>query len=279
MGWLEHHFRSDLHDLPEPLGEVDKRTVTEVELLRLPDAARSYLRFMGVVGHPRDWSFRARFTGRFRRAPGTRWMPCNAWQYNTNLPAPTRIFDMRVALGGVVPMFGRDLYEGGHGQMRGKLLDLVSVADSSGAEFDASELVTYLNDALMVAPSMLLNPNVAWTPVGRRSFDVSLTDAGRTVTGRVYLRNDGQLADFSTTDRWCALSDGLVRAPWSTPVDGWTVVRGRPFPTMAAAIWDLPSGPFRYAEGHFDPETVAFNVVPTGYSMMPHRASEERQTP
>ncbi len=109
---------------------------------------------------------------------------------------------------------------------------------------------------------MLLNPNVAWTAVGGRSFDVTLADAGHTVTGRVYLDHDGRMADFSTNDRWCALPSGLVRAEWNTPVEGWQIVDGRPLPTMASAFWQLPDGLFPYAEGRFLPETVAFNVPP-----------------
>jgi hypothetical protein len=263
MSRLDRHFRADLRDVTVPSSAVDRGVVTDTDLLLLPTSAQHYLRVMGVVGRPRDWSFLARFTGRFRRAPGTRWMPCDARQYNTNMDAPTRIFDMRVALGGVVPMFGLDTYNHGHGHMHGKLLDLITVADGSGAEFDVSELITYLNDALLLAPSMLLNPSVSWTPVGRQSFDVRLTDAGRTVTGRVYLDRDDRLADFSTIDRWCVLPDGLVRAEWNTPVDGWSIVNGRPLPTMAAAIWQLPDGPFRYAEGRFVPDSVVFNVPPS----------------
>jgi hypothetical protein len=59
-------------------------------------------------------------------------------------------------------MFGVDLYQAGPGRMRGKLLGMITVADGSGQEFDLGELTTYLNDALMRAPSMLLTPAVTW---------------------------------------------------------------------------------------------------------------------
>ena len=61
-------------DLPRSPGrEVNVAPVTEADLDPLPETARRYLRFMRVVGRPRDWSFRMGFTGRFRRpamAPG-----------------------------------------------------------------------------------------------------------------------------------------------------------------------------------------------------------------
>src|SRR5664279_2405065 len=94
---------------------------------------------------------------------------------------------MRIRFAGVVPMFGRDTYLDGQGRMIGKLFDRFTVVDGQGEEFDIGELSTYLNDAIMLAPSMLLGPNTTWTDVDANSFDVTLADGGRTVTGRVFL--------------------------------------------------------------------------------------------
>jgi hypothetical protein len=69
---------------------------------------------------------------------------------------------------------------------------------------------------------------------------------------------------YDTSDRWCALPTGLVRAPWSTPIYDWIVVEDRPLPGVAAAVWDLPTGPFRYAEGRFVPDSVVFDAPVPG---------------
>jgi hypothetical protein len=50
------------------------------------------------------------------------------------------------------------------------------VNNGRGPEFDFGELVTYLNDLALLAPSMLLAPAVSRGPVDARSFDLSLTD-------------------------------------------------------------------------------------------------------
>jgi hypothetical protein len=81
---------------------------------------------------------------------------------------------MRIDFAGVLPMFGVDRYRAGHGRMHGRLLGLITVADGSGPEFDIGELTTYVNDALMLAPSMLLTPAVRWAAVDDHSFDVSI---------------------------------------------------------------------------------------------------------
>jgi hypothetical protein len=155
---------------------------------------------------------------------------------------------MRLMFAGVVPMWGWDTYRGGSGRMLGKVLGLVTVADGSGPEFDVGELVTWLNDAVLMAPSMLLDPRITWDAGGEDGFRVTVSDAGRTASAEVLLDDAGRPRDFRTDDRWADLPGGLVRAPWSTPVRGWTVVDGRQQGTGGSAVWHLPDGEFTYGE-------------------------------
>ncbi len=230
-----------------PPAAASTAPVTEADLAGLPRSAGRYLRAMGVLGRPRTWSLQARFRGRFRLGPDRPWMPMTAWQYNSAVEV-ARLFRMRLMVAGVVPMWGWDTYRGGTGRMRGKVLNLVTVADGSGPEFDAGELVTWLDDAVLLAPSMLLHPRTTWDDGGADSFRVSVTDAGRTVTADVFLDDEARPRDVRTEDRWADLPGGLVRAPWTTPVQAWTVVGGLPRMTGGAAVWHLPDGDFRYGE-------------------------------
>jgi hypothetical protein len=214
---------------------------------------------MGVVGRARTWSLRAHFTGRFRRRPDQPWLPCDAWQYNS-AGEVARLYRMRLLVARVVPMWGWDTYRAGRGRMLGKALGLITVADGSGPEFDTGELTKWLNDAVLLAPGMLLHPRTTWEAVDDDSFRVSVTDAGRTVTAEVFLDDDGRPRDFRTDDRWADLPGGPVRTPWSTPVQGWTVVPGRPRPARGAAVWHLPEGEYRY--GEMDLVDLALDVPP-----------------
>ena len=257
LGPITHRwFERQIREMPK--AEQDRAPVTDAELDGLPEPARRYLRRMRVVGRPRDRSFTARFRGEFRLRPGQRFMPCDAWQLNT-APVPTRLFAMRIDLAGVVPMFGTDTYRAGRGRMHGRLLALVPVADASGPEMDVGELVTWLNDACMLAPSMLLIPAVRWTPVSDDAFDVTITDAAVTATARVVVDAAGWMVDFHTDDRYAALPGGLTRARWSTPIDGWLEHAGRPIPSRGRAVWHLADGDYEYARGRFVPQTVAFD--------------------
>jgi hypothetical protein len=239
--------------------------VLESDLSGLPEPVQRYLRFMGVVGRPRDWSLRARWTGGFRLSPKQSFMPCEAWTYNTRLEV-ARIFHMRLRFLGFLPMRVRDTYVRGRGRMQGRLFDLISVVDNSSPEIAIGELTTYLNDAILLAPSMVLGAQTQWSAVDGSSFDVALSDRGRTVTARVLINARGAPINFSTTDRFCSdpndAKGAMIRARWTTPVAGWQVVNGRQLPTRATAEWDLPAGPFCYADFRLDAGDIAFNVCP-----------------
>jgi hypothetical protein len=244
-----------------PRGPVDPRPVTEADLAPLPAPAQRWMRWSGVVGRPRDWSFRVRTTGRFRLRPGRRWMPFEAWQYDSG-PAVARVYCMRVDLAGVLPMYAVDSYVGGRGRMRGRLLGLVPVADGSGPEYDVSELATWVDEVAMTAPSMLLTPAVGWTPVDDGCVELSFTDRGSTVTARLSIDPAGRLVDVATEERYAALPQGPTRARWTTPVTGWTAVEGRGLPAGGTAVWHLPEGEYRYAEVRVDVRTLRWNVPP-----------------
>jgi hypothetical protein len=266
MSMREKFFRELVAlGLPEESGLAEP--FTESELATLPPPVQRYMRFMAVVGRPRDWSFCARWDGRFRMGPDKPWMACEAWQYNTSV-AVARIFHMRMLLLGVVPTYVRDLYVDGGGHMAGKLLDRIAIVDDTSEAVTIGELVTYVNDALMFAPSMLLRPSTLWSAVSDDSFDVTLTDRGTTVTGRVFLDADGAMRDFSTTDRFgqepANPKAGMVRARWTTPVSGWTVRDGRPRPMEGRAVWHFPTGEFCYAELTTEKMDLAFDLSPSG---------------
>jgi hypothetical protein len=191
-------------------------------------------------------------------------MKCEAWQYDS-APAVARVMHLRIRVGGVLPIIGRDTYLAGRGRMLIRVLDRFQVGDGQGEEYDIGELVTYLNDLVLMAPSMLLVPEVQWRAVDPDSFDVSLTNAARTVSARGFLVERGAPRDFSTTDRFMADPANpkrLMRARWTTPVSEWAMVNGRSLPFRAKAVWHLAAGDFCYAELELMLDSVAFNVPP-----------------
>jgi hypothetical protein len=169
---------------------------------------------------------------------------------------------MRMSFGGI-PVYGRDLYVDGEGRLQIRPLELFTVQDSRGPELDKAELVTYLNDAIIMAPSMLLGPQASFREVDARAFDVTLTDRGHVVSARVTLGDGGAPLEFATDDRsWTSPGGASVPTRWTTPIDGWQLVGDRRLPTSARAVWHFPEGPFAYGEFRFGADTVVFNVAP-----------------
>lgn len=154
----------------------------------------------------------------------------------------------------------------GHGRMQARAWDLFNVVDATGFALDLGEMVTFLNDAVLYAPSMILRPNTEWLAVGESCFDLRLRDGGNTVSARVFIDGRGAPYDFSTTDRFVrdpyTKGHPLVRARWTTPIDDWTTSDGHAVPRRGTAVWHLPCGTFEYARFHLLPRGLAFNVAP-----------------
>ena len=96
--------------------------------------------------------------------------------------------------------------------------------------------------------------------VDDRSFDVRLTDAGRSVTARVFVDERGAPYDFSTTDRFADLPGGPVRAEWRTPVRGWEHIDGRSVPGPIGSCLAPTRRTLPYVNGRLS--DISRNVLP-----------------
>lgn len=255
-----------LHELARAgvQAQVAAAPVTEADVAGLPPAVGRYFRFMGAVGKSRVWSFRAALAGRFRLGLQGAWRPCRAWQFNARQPL-ARIFKLDLPFLGPLPVVARDTYRDGHGRLEARLFDWLEVAAADGPDLDAGELVTYLDDALLFAPSLLLDADVRWQ-ARDDGFDVTLADHGTAVTAHVALDGRGAPTAISTDDRTLVDSSDPRAVPrhvrWTTPVAGWTTVEGRQVLARGQAVWELPEGPFPYADLALVPGSLAFNVAP-----------------
>ncbi|MBS2023244.1 MAG: hypothetical protein JST92_12585 [Deltaproteobacteria bacterium] len=251
-------FSKEIAALNLPAAQAPSAPVTEADLRPLPAQVQRALRARKVEGRPRDEGFRGHFRGRFRRSAAEGWHAVEAMQLNCRA-GHTRIFHMRMRLFGL-PVYIRDVYLRGRGEMSARMFDLFPVAEGRGEPLDVGELVTWLNDAVLLAPSLLLDPSVTFAPRTGDSFEVAVTDSGRTVRAVVELDADGLPRDFHTTDRFVQDARGAwTRARWSTPVLGWREREGRLLPSSGRAVWHLLEGDLCYAEFAFHPEDVVFN--------------------
>lgn len=254
---LEATARADAVAAGLPVDAAPGDVVTTDDLYGLPGVAQRYLRFMGVVGRRRDRTLTVHAHGRFRLRPRLPWMHYESWQINTVDPV-ARVFRIRIDAG-PIPLVGADTLVHGRGAMQGRAFGIVPIVESSGSEMDTGELVTWLNDAVLLAPTMLLGPSVEWAALDEHSFGVTLTDQGTQVTGRVVVGSNGAPRTFETYDRYVDLGHGPERARWSTPVCGWATVGGAPQFSAGAAVWELGGGDFAYARTRLRAGDVVHN--------------------
>ena len=156
--------------------------------------------------------------------------------------------------------------------MKATALSMATLVNERGHELDVGELVTYLNDAILMAPSMLLGPKTSWHALSDNAFEVRFRDCGHVVTAQVTVDERGAPREFATNDRFIQdpynPDHPFVRARWSTPVNDGESLTAREAShgghrRLALASWrlQLRANQLRGGQVTFDvaPETAAMD--------------------
>lgn len=242
--------------------------VTDGDLQGLPPLIETYLRRVGVVGHPRVHDFVVRFRGEMRNGRDARWMKMRAEQHERFGEQPARLFLMHAAMFGV-PFDAYHHKLGPTATMEVKAASVFPMVDARGAEMDQSETVTLFNDMCLMAPAALLDADVAFNTVDAHTVHATFANAGITIHADLIFNDDGDLVNFVSYDRYMT-SDGktMEKYPWSTPIRDYRDFGGMRIAAHGEAVWTMPDGDFTY--GRFNIEELRYNVAPEA------RATEER---
>ena len=228
--------------------------VTDFDLAHLPLPVAGYVRAAGAVGRPHVVGFRADIRGRIRAGADKPWMRWTGEQTNTFGPEPSRVFFMDATMKGL-PTDILHAYVGPAATMQVRLASLLTLVDAHGPEIDQAETVTLLNDLCVLAPAVLVDAPIEWTPIDDRHVSATFTNAGHTVSAVLTFNDNHELVDFASDDRLAASPDGRTFTPrtWSTPVTDYRSFDGRRIGASGRARWhpaDAPS--FDYLEFHTD---------------------------
>ncbi|MBE0689893.1 MAG: hypothetical protein IH587_07205 [Anaerolineae bacterium] len=234
---------------------IKPRLVTEDMLQSLPAAVQRYLTHAGVIGKPWVDTVRITYSGRFRTAPGKPWMPIAVTQFYTT-KQPGFLWKARFKMAGLPLLRANDVYKDGHGHMLGKLVGLYTVIDGSGDEVDQGTMVRYLQEMTWF-PSAYLSDFVAWQAVDDHCADVTLSDHGKRVTGRMYFDDSGRMLTF-IAQRYGEFEGSAVVKPWSTPTAEYGLINGMRLPMVGQGVWQLESGDYRYIDVHLN--SLDYNV-------------------
>lgn len=223
----------------------DDRWVTAEMLQHLPEPARRYMAYTGVVGKPWINTVRIKYTGRFRLGLDRPWMPIRVEQFYTTNP-PGFLWKARLKMAGLWLFSGQDTYKAGHGHMFGRLAGLFTVFDERGEEMDQSTMLRYLNEAMWF-PTALLGDNITWRDVDDHSADVTFTDHGKSVSALMVFDDAGRLTNFAA-QRYRENKGTFSLDTWSTPFTHYGMLAGLNLPIRGQVVWNLPSGDLPYAD-------------------------------
>ena len=211
----------------------------------LPPPIQRYMHWTGVIGKPWINHVYLEQTGRFRMAIDRPWMPMRAAQTYTTNP-PSFEWKARFKLFGLPLMRARDRYQNGHGHMYGKLAGLITIFDVRDEKLDQGAVLRYLSEAIWF-PIAFLGDNMSWEAIDDHSARVTMTDAGRSVSGVLHIDEQGRPTNF-TCQRYSMQGDDFTLEAWSTPMTKYGQMAGLNLPINGAAQWKLADGDFTYIE-------------------------------
>ena len=237
---------------------MDKRgdLITTEMLKDLPAPVQRYLTYTGVVGKPRVKSVRLKQAGRFRRGNDQPWMPVTAEQSYTVNP-PGFVWKARFMVAGLPLMRARDTYKDGEGHMFARLAWVIPIFDVRGEKLTQGTMVRYLQEMTWF-PAALLEPYIQWKAVDDASAEVTFTDHGKSVSGRMYFDAQGRLENF-VAQRYREVKGDFVLDTWSTPTEAYGTLAGLNLPVRGKAIWKLSTGDLTYAD--LEVKEVEYNHV------------------
>jgi hypothetical protein len=185
-------------------------------------------------------------------------MQSSSVQYNF-LAEPARLFFMKARMFGL-PVAVLHAYQREQATMQVRVAGLVNIADVSGDVLTVGETVTVLNDLCCFAPGALVDPRLAWEPLGEQTVKVTFTNGRRRGSATLFFDGSDQLHDFSSDDRPALQGDGTLRpCRWSTPLAGHRDIGGLWLPSRGDAIYHYPEGAFTY--GRFTLTALAHDLA------------------
>lgn len=236
--------RTDVEKLLASAAPPRHGVVTEEMLRDLPEPARRYLTYAGVVGQPFVGTIRLSQTGQIQVAVGQPWLPLRAEQHFSVEP-PGFVWEAVVPAHSLPLLRGTDTFLDGTGRLLMTAAGLLPIVDATGPELDQAEMLRFLSE-MMWFPVAFLSENVSFDPKDEGSARVSLTHAARTATGTIFVDEDGKLTSFEADRYYPGEGGGPSLERWSTPVDEYGEFNGLRIPVRARAIWNLPTGDLEY---------------------------------
>ncbi|MBC8757059.1 hypothetical protein H2O64_20470 [Kordia sp. YSTF-M3] len=224
--------------------QISKKTISENDLLQLPEIVQKWLKTSGVIGKQDLSSVRLQQKGLMRTKPKSTWMPFEAVQY-FNTKKPAFIWRTNVKAMPMISMVGRDKLWNGEGEMLIKLAGIIPVVnDGKNHKVNSGTMLRFLSEMCWF-PSAVLNDYITWETIDETSAKATFTHHNQEVSGIFYFTPTGDLIAFEAT-RYYGGGTAAKLEKWRIEMTSFNVFNGIKIPNKANVIWKLQEGDFHW---------------------------------
>lgn len=218
----------------------------EKEIKKLPNLLQKYFAYSGYVGKPMMSASTTEYPAVDFLLNG-KWIKIKYIQVNSSSTFERLAF-IDAKLAKIVPFQGIDDNMEGKGRMHGVLGNLITVFDVTGPEMNQAALVTALAEGLF-CPSSFLQKDIMWEEVDQNHLKATLTRYGVTVSGIYEIRDNGEIANIVTNDRYEEMKGMMIRRKWIAEVGDYKKINGVMNPTSVRVSWLDDNKKRTYFEG------------------------------
>ena len=217
----------------------------------LPAPVARYFAFALSANRPHITKARATWVGTFLTKRDAKPSAFTAVQHFTVRP-PGFVWDAKIKMLPLVPVFVRDSYVDGDGAMYARVAGLIPMTDQRGTrEIAEASLQRFLGECVWLPTALLPGSGVEWTAKDDDTARATLTDRGNTASVEFRFGERGEITGCNAM-RQRDVDGEPVLTPWRTRTCDYVRVDGMRIPRYAEAAWMLPCGPLTYWRGRLD---------------------------
>ena len=186
------------------------------------------------------------------------WRPLKATQEFSVSP-PGFVWDARITMAPLMPVFVRDAYVDGRGSMQAAMFGVYRIVDESGKpQLDAGALQRLLGEAIWFPTALRPSSAVTWAPRDDRSAFVTLRDRAHAVT-LLFEFGDDDLPTTMSGDRYMEQDGQYYLRPWQIQCSEYRVRDAMLIPTRCEVSWTTNGIRQPYWRGRITSITYRYN--------------------
>lgn len=225
------------------------------DIRHLPLVLQKYLEYTGCVGKPVIKTVRLKQKGRIMTKQGGTWFDLEANEYFL-ADKPFFFWKGMIKPSPLLFISGVDKFDG-NGNLKIKLMGLITIGNEKGPELDQAELLRYLAEMLWF-PSVALSSFVKWEEMDALTVKGILEWEGIRAEAVFFFDNEGKIVNI-VAERYMKKENGRpIYERWETPIEEYAEFNGYRLPCKGPAIYKLKEGDFRYIE--IEVTDIEFNM-------------------